>query len=1008
MITQKESSDDFYENMTIYPIIEKRINADSTKIYQFLKVIDENIDNRDPELDLKCFPYLFCYGKNGQCERRDQKIQPGEYAKLLMRSADRRFRTDHQFLFFLLNQANIRQLNAGIFHKLNTSKRATNLNAKQFKQMIENNEIEGNLSTIFSRLRGTEQFWKKPRNDIECMISHYGPATFFLTLSPSEYYWDDLYECYCIIYKVKKGTRSLSSFIANDPVIAAMFIEMKYKAIMAFILSEDHPLGKIKHYVVRREYQGRGIEHFHIMLWVEGPPIITGSANNRDEIAAFIAKYIYCRCPNKENFPIISERVQKCQTHHCNKYCQREKIEKGRKITVCRFGYPRRETEELILRGVAEAVVGRRKLRKTRLYDLPRTKAEAYINDYNPAILLAWCGNMDLQYIGEESSTLTQYIMKYATKPEKKNTDDVTEILQNKSAASNLWSLGMRALNNRDCGALEAVDTLLQYPLFVTDRNTVIRWVDVSINRSRKVKSKQELDKMLDNDENIFCPSWVDHHYPYRPEGLENLCLYDFLRWYDIVNTKPTSENVIFYNYGDRYLRKRKSPYLINHYKFNVKKEPESYYHSLLLLFLPWQTTEEIKCGMDTYEHAFLSCCKDLCHLMQYHEKLQDIAKARENLEKEIDQLMGNEENIENEEEGEILGFDLPLENEINDMNNLVRNVDDIPIENQINQLNVGQEKVFDKVKNDIESYCNEWNAAINQKNLNNPRVAPKNVLRMFVSGVGGTGKSHLINVIRKYIPSEFSKEVIVSAPTGIAAYNINGLTLHRLLRLPIEQDGVFKYKPLTDKQLKSLREIFKDVVLLIIDEISMVSNIMLAMINLRLCEIFDTFEIEDGWFGRLNILLLGDLLQLKPVNEEPPFVDISSSKQRDYFNNFTTINLWKELFSYDELTENVRQQSDQVYAAALSEIRLGILSKSSEELLRTREVNFVNANKLEECLDCIATYISKLPNNSVCLFATREQCAVLNSAMLSKLNGSIISLKAVDRIEAKQTKKII
>jgi len=52
--------------------------------------------------------------------------------------------------------------------------------------------LESNLNTIFSTLRNTEQYWRKPRNDLNCMIQHYGPTTWFLTLSPSEWLWDDL------------------------------------------------------------------------------------------------------------------------------------------------------------------------------------------------------------------------------------------------------------------------------------------------------------------------------------------------------------------------------------------------------------------------------------------------------------------------------------------------------------------------------------------------------------------------------------------------------------------------------------------------------------------------------------------------------------------------------------------------------------------------------------------------------------------------------------------------
>lgn len=372
---------------------------------------------------------------------------------------------------------------------------------------------------------------------------------------------------------------------------------------------------------------------------------------------------------------------------------------------------------------------------------------------------------MDIQYIGEKSATLSQYITKYATKGEKSHTNDFSELLQNKSAASNLWSLGMQALANRECGALEAADTLLQISLFGSDRKTVIRWVDVSINRSRKVKSKAQLEKMQPNDDNIFCPSWVDYHYPNRPEAIENTCLYDFLRWFDIVNSKP-KDSVIYYECdenaygkGENFLRKRDNPYLLNHYKFNLKKEPESYYHSLLLLFMPWRKHEELKCGKDTYQAAFSEKSLELASLMTYHEKLEEIVHAREQLESEITALETAEENNadDNENENQIIGFEVAIGNELAEMDELANKLDDVSITEQIDQLNDDQKRVYTKIVTAVTEHCKEWDeaatAAAETNIMNDPRAKIKTVHRMFVSGVGGTGKSHLVNILRRKIP---------------------------------------------------------------------------------------------------------------------------------------------------------------------------------------------------------------------------------------------------------------
>lgn len=66
------------------------------------------------------------------------------------------------------------------------------------------------------------------------------------------------------------------------------------------------------------------------------------------------------------------------------------------------------------------------------------------------------------------------------------------------------------------------------------------------------------------------------------------------------------------------------------------------------------------------------------------------------------------------------------------------------------------------------------------------------------------------------------------------------------------------KYRPLSDEVLQVLKSDLKKVVLFIIDEVSMISNVTLTYIHLRLCEKFDTGEDENGWFGKKYIVVSG------------------------------------------------------------------------------------------------------------------------------------------------------
>ena len=157
-----------------------------------------------------------------------------------------------------------------------------------------------------------------------------------------------------------------------------------------------------------------------------------------------------------------------------------------------------------IFRAIDESIANRRKLKKkNRFYDLPRTESEKYINDWMPAIGIIWKGNMDAQFVSEKSITLTRYITGYGTKGEKTNIE-FESIQSNKSLHSRLWSLPLKALNHRECGAVEAADALLGYPLYKFDPLTKVRWLKggedsyekAFINQQHQLaKAMQYLDK---------------------------------------------------------------------------------------------------------------------------------------------------------------------------------------------------------------------------------------------------------------------------------------------------------------------------------------------------------------------------------------------------------------------------------------------------------------------------------------------------------------------------------
>lgn len=99
--------------------------------------------------------------------------------------------------------------------------------------------------------------------------------------------------------------------------------------------------------------------------------------------------------------------------------------------------------------------------------------------------------------------------------------------------------------------------------------------------------------------------------------------------------------------------------------------------------------------------------------------------------------------------------------------------------------------------------------------------------LHLFLTGGAGTGKSHVFSIIKEYIERAHmgaQNACMLVAPTGVAAFNIGGVTIHCALCLPVEHGSSTRYRKLSAERLHELRLLWKDVHTVIIDEISMVS----------------------------------------------------------------------------------------------------------------------------------------------------------------------------------------
>lgn len=179
----------------------------------------------------------------------------------------------------------------------------------------------------------------------------------------------------------------------------------------------------------------------------------------------------------------------------------------------------------------------------------------------------------------------------------------------------------------------------------------------------------------------------------------------------------------------------------------------------------------------------------------------------------------------------------------------------------KVGSLNTIQTSIFTTVVDSIEKQMKEMKY-----------VTSASSLRLVVSGTAGTGKSYLIETIADYLVLNHKTPkgrsiVLIAASTGKAAFQIKGNTVHSLLSIPPTS---LEYNPLKNDKLNEMKLRFSHCRLIIVDEISLISNEMLVKVRLRLQEIGDTTLP----FGGYNLLFFGDLLQLPPVKAPHVFLE--------------------------------------------------------------------------------------------------------------------------------------
>ena len=243
----------------------------------------------------------------------------------------------------------------------------------------------------------------------------------------------------------------------------------------------------------------------------------------------------------------------------------------------------------------------------------------------------------------------------------------------------------------------------------------------------------------------------------------------------------------------------------------------------------------------------------------------------------------------------------------------------------------------------------------------------------VFLTGKAGSGKSTFL----RHICNKTKKKHVILAPTGIAAINAGGSTLHSFFRLPfhplLPDDPQYSPKRIRDtlRYPSSHCKLLQEVELIVIDEISMVRADIIDFID-KVLRIY-TRNLREP-FGGKQILLVGDIYQLEPVVKNDEKEILSRFYPNPYF---FSARVFQEMELVSIELKKVYRQKDDAFISILDHIRINTANSSDLKLLNTRYGKKIDTGEL---------YIT--------LATKRDNVDFINECHLNELPGEAIGFQ--------------
>ena len=215
---------------------------------------------------------------------------------------------------------------------------------------------------------------------------------------------------------------------------------------------------------------------------------------------------------------------------------------------------------------------------------------------------------------------------------------------------------------------------------------------------------------------------------------------------------------------------------------------------------------------------------------------------------------------------------------------------------------------------------------------------------------------------------------LLVAAPTGVAAFNVDGYTLHSLLSLPIKGD----FKPLEGKRLQTIQQTLSGVDYIIIDEMSMVGRKTFGQVDRRLRQVFPARSKE--LFGGCSCLLFGDWGQLPPVMDLPLYTTVSRTELSDL--GSANYHLFDRAVVLDRVMRQAGQDADQeLFRDLLLRLRNGESSVGDwKQLMKRTPAEVGNVSSYDAALRLYPTLEAVAEYNAIKLRSNGQPVAMIKA----------------------------